>query len=156
VRAPAAPRASEAEIFFRSLAQATWSTLRDSAPGMRAIFQATLLLQITFQTFTSWFALHATERFGVSPQDVALGLIAWAAGGVIGALPAGYLGVRIGRRNAILAGFALMTVNTYPLFVLMASYPALAFAAVLRVPRGAGETDTGPDALSARACTSSR
>ena len=137
---------------------------------------------------------------------------------MIGALPAGYLGLRIGRRNAILAGFALMagcllgldrvtqmshavpllvlasaawtlpTVNAYPLFVelvpqglrgvlaslyllcmglggalgdplngvlfdllrgyrplflVMATYTTLAFLAVLLVPRGTGEADTG-------------
>ena len=33
-----------------------------------------------------------------------------------------------------------------PLFLMMAAYTALAFVAVLFVPRGAGEADTGPDA----------
>ena len=146
------------------------------------------------------------------------GFIAWAIGGVIGALPAGIIGVRIGRRNAILVGYATMaasmlaldrvtqmnsaiplialasaswalpTVNAYPLFIelvprhirgvlaalfllcmalggaigdplngrlfdllnsyralflLMACYTALAFVAVLFVPRGVGEADPG-------------
>jgi predicted MFS family arabinose efflux permease len=189
---------------------------------MRPIFLAAFLLQLTFQTFTTWYALHGTERFGVRPEDVTTGFIAWAVGGVVGALPAGFIGVRIGRRNAMLAGFALMaaclfaldrvthiaqaapllalasaswtlpTVNAYPLFVepvprqrrgvlaslfllcmalggaigdplngrlfdlldgyrglflLMACYTALAFVAVLLVRRGAGEADTGPDAV---------
>ena len=108
VREAPVTHAAEAEITFRSLARATWSTLRGSAAGMRAIFAATLLLQLTFQTFTTWFALHGTERFGIAPEDVTIGFIAWAIGGVIGALPAGYLGVRLGRRNTILAGFALL------------------------------------------------
>ena len=187
---------------------------------MRAIFLASLLLQLTFQTFTTWFSLHGTERFGLRPQDVTIGMIAWAVGGVIGALPAGFIGSRIGRRNAMLVGFALMavslfalnsvttiaqatpllalasaswtfpTVNAYPLFVepvprerrgilaalfllcmalggaigdplnggifdlvgsyqplflLMAGYTALAFVAVLFIPRGTGEADTGPE-----------
>jgi len=173
-----------------------------------------LLLQLTFQTFTTWFALHGTERFGVKPEDVTIGFIAWAIGGVIGALPAGFIGVRFGRRNAMLLGLAIMagclvalngvtsvsqatpllalasaawtfpTVNAYPMFVepiprerrgvlsalfllcmalggaigdpmngaifdvagtyrpmflMMATYTALAFVAVLAVPRGAGE-----------------
>jgi maltose/moltooligosaccharide transporter len=181
---------------------------------VRAIFVAALLLQLTFQTFTTWFALHGTERFGVRPEDVTIGFIAWAVGGVIGALPAGWIGVRFGRRNAMLLGFLVMaaclvaldrvtsislatpllalasaawtfpTVNAYPMFVepipperrgvlaalfllcmalgggigdpmngvlfdlagsyrplflLMAAYTALAFAAVLRIPRGVGE-----------------
>ena len=159
------------------------------------------------------------------PEDVTTGFIAWAVGGVVGALPAGMIGVRIGRRNAMLLGFALMagcllalhgvtqvshatpllalasaawtlpTVNAYPLFVepiprerrgvlaalfllcmalggavgdplngamfdlfggyrplflIMTGYTALAFLAVLFVPRGAGEAGTGPDAMPRR------
>ena len=99
-----------AEATFRSLLDAAWSAVRGVVPGMRAIFIATLLLQLTFQTFTTWYALHGTERFGVRPEDVTIGFIAWAIGGVIGALPAGVIGVRIGRRNAMLLGFALMAV----------------------------------------------
>ncbi len=214
---PKVVQSESAEVTFRSLAEATWSAVRGAVPGMRPIFVAVLLLQLTFQTFTTWYALHAVERFGIKPQDVTIGFIAWAIGGVIGALPAGFIGVRIGRRNAILVGFATMaacmlaldrvtqmnqvipllalasaswalpTVNAYPLFVepvprqfrgvlaslyllcaalggavgdplngrlfdlfngyralflLMTCYTALAFVAVLFVPRGAGEADT--------------
>jgi maltose/moltooligosaccharide transporter len=204
-----------AEATFRSLVDALRDAVRGVVPGMRAIFAAALLLQLTFQTFTTWFALHGTERFGVRPEDVTIGFIAWAIGGVIGALPAGWVGVRFGRRNAMLLGFLLMaaclvaldrvttvsqaapllalasaawtfpTVNAYPMFVepiprarrgvlaalfllcmalggaigdpmngalfdlfgsyrplflMMAAYTALAFVAVLRIPRGAGES----------------
>ncbi|HXE80195.1 MAG TPA: MFS transporter [Vicinamibacterales bacterium] len=208
------------EATFASLVTAAWEAVRGVVPGMRAVFFASLLLQLTFQSFATWFALHGTERFGVRPEDVTIGFIAWAVGGVIGSLPAGYIGVRIGRRNAMLLGFALMalclfaldrvgsvtystpllvlasmcwtlpSVNAYPLFVepipparrgvlaalfllclalggaigdplngaifdlfdsyrplflLMACYTALAFVAVLFVPRGSGEAGTGPD-----------
>jgi predicted MFS family arabinose efflux permease len=132
---------------YRHLLDAVASALRGDAPGMRAIFVASLLVQLTFQTFTTWYTLHGTERFGLRPEDVTVGFIAWAVGGVVGALPAGIVGVRIGRRNAMLLGFALMalcllaldrvhgpaqaapllalasaawtfpTVNAYPLFV---------------------------------------
>ena len=211
--------APAAEATYRSLLDAGRVAIRGAVPGMRAIFVATLLLQLTFQTFTTWFALHGTERFNVRPEDVTTGFIAWAVGGVVGALPAGIIGVRIGRRNAMLLGFVLMTlclvaldrvtslaqatpllalasaswtlptVNGYPLFVepiprssrgvltalfllcmalggaigdplngrlfdlfggyrplfmMMAGYTALACVAVLLVPSGAGEADTGP------------
>ncbi len=222
LREPAQAATRPAEVTFRSLAEAAWSVARGLVPGVRPVFLAALLLQLTFQTFTTWYALHGTERFGVRAEDVTVGFIAWAVGGVIGALPAGFVGVRIGRRNAMLIGFAVLTacllaldrvthmtqavpllalasaswtfptVNAYPLFVepvprerrgvlaslyllclalggavgdplngglfdllggyralflLMACYAALAFAAVLFVPRGAGEADTGPDAM---------
>ena len=203
-----------AEATFRSLVDAARTAVRGEVAGMRAIFLASFLLQLTFQTFTTWFSLHGTERFGLRPEDVTIGMIAWAIGGVIGALPAGYIGSRFGRRNTMLLGFGLMaaclfalngvttitqatpllalasaswtlpTVNAYPLFVepvprerrgilaalfllcmalggaigdplngaifdlvnsyqplflLMAGYTALAFAAVLFIPRGTGE-----------------
>lgn len=218
LREPKVTEARAAEVTFRSLADAAWSAVRGVVPGMRPIFVAVLLLQLTFQSFTTWYALHATERFSIRPQDVTIGFIAWAIGGVIGALPAGFIGVRIGRRNAIMVGFATMaacmfaldrvtqmnsaipllalasaswalpTVNAYPLFIelvprqirgvlaalfllcmalggaigdplngslfdllnsyralflLMTCYTALAFVAVLFIPRGVGEADTG-------------
>ena len=107
------PKLSEplsAEVTFRSLAEAAWSAIRGLVPGLRPIFVSVLLLQLTFQSFTTWYALHATERFGIRPQDVTIGFIAWAIGGVVGALPAGVIGTRIGRRNAILIGYATMAV----------------------------------------------
>jgi maltose/moltooligosaccharide transporter len=101
---------SATEATFRSLLDAVWAAARGVVPGLRTIFVATLLLQMIFQSFATWFALHSTERFGVRAEDVAIGFIAWALGGVIGALPAGVIGVRIGRRNAMLLGFGLMFV----------------------------------------------
>jgi MFS family permease len=220
LREPAASHARAAEATFRSLVDAARTALRGEVAGMRAIFLASFLLQLTFQTFTTWFSLHGTERFGLRPEDVTIGMIAWAVGGVIGALPAGFIGSRIGRRNTMLIGFALMavcllalnsvttitqavpllalasaswtlpTVSAYPLFVepvprerrgvlaalfllcmalggaigdplnggifdlagnyrplflLMAGYTALAFVAVLFIPRGTGEADTGAE-----------
>ena len=110
LREPArAEQQQHAEVTYRSLAEAAWSALRGGVPGLRLVFLATLLLQLTFQTFTTWYALHGTERFGVRPEDVTVGFIAWAVGGVIGALPAGFVGVRVGPRRAMLAGFAVLT-----------------------------------------------
>ncbi len=219
VREPLSHDTRAAEATLRSLFDAVRDVIRGTVPGMRAIFCVSLLLQLTFQTFTTWFALHGTERFGVRPEDVTIGFIAWAVGGVIGSLPAGIVGMKVGRRNAMLIGFAVMaaclaaldrvatvwqaapllalasaawtfpTVNAYPLFVepiprerrgvlsalfllamalggaigdpmngalfdlagsyrplflLMAGYTALAFAAVMFVPRGTGEAGAGP------------
>lgn len=206
---------------LRSLVDTVRAAIIGAVPGLRSVFVASFLLQLTFQTFTTWYMLHATERFGVRPEAATSAFIAWAMGGVIGALPAGAIGVRIGRRAAMLLGFALMVVvlvtldrlgsmtlsppllalasacwtlpmaNAFPLFVepiprqhrgvlaglfllsmalggaigdplngslfdlfggyrplflMMSTYTALAFVAVLLVPRGAGEACTGPEA----------
>jgi predicted MFS family arabinose efflux permease len=69
---------------------------------------AVLFLQLAFQTFTTWFALHASSRWNLDAAEVAGGFIAWALGGVIGSVPAGVLGRRLGRRATMLAGFAFM------------------------------------------------
>ena len=225
LREPAASAAPGADGGMASLAAAAWSVVRGVLPGLRTIFIATLLVQMTFQTFTTWYALHGTERFGVRAEDVTIGFIAWAVGGVLGALPAGVVGVRIGRRNAMLLGLGVMAVslvaldrvsgasqatplialaaaawafpmvNAYPLFVeqiprqrrgvlaaifvlcmaggavgdplngalfdvfghyrpmflMMAGYTALAFVAVVFVPAGVGEADTGVDGVPAPA-----
>jgi MFS family permease len=203
---------------FRAMLGTLGAAMRGTMPGLRPVFLAALLLQITFQGFASWFVLYGTERFGGRPEDMSLGFIAWAMGGVVGSLPAGVVGVRLGRKNAMLAGLALMAasflvldratslgtatallalasaawtlpaVNAYPLFIepirqdrrgtlaaifvlcmalggiadpltgalfdvqgsyrslflYLAAYTAAAFVAVLLVPRGAGEADTGP------------
>jgi len=217
-REPVASESRAGATTYGALLDAFRLAIRGAVPGMRAIFAATLLLQLTFQTFTTWYALHGTERFGVRPEDVTTGFIAWAMGGVLGSLPAGVIGVRIGRRRAMLLGLTVMalclvaldriahvayaapllalasaswtlpTVNAYPLFVesipmssrgsltalfllctalggavgdplnggvfdwvggyrplfiMMAGYAALAGVAVLLVPRGIGEADTG-------------
>ena len=115
LRKPAVPQSQAAEASYRSLVDAAWTAVRGDVAGMRAIFLASFLLQLTFQTFTTWFSLHGTERFGLRPEDVTIGMIAWAVGGVIGALPAGVVGTRIGRRNGMLVGFALMAVCLFAL-----------------------------------------
>jgi maltose/moltooligosaccharide transporter len=120
-----------AEATWRSLADAAWSVAKGAVPGLRAIFLASLLLQMVFQAFATWFALHGTERFGIAPADVAIGFIAWAIGGVIGALPAGLIGVRLGRRTTMVLGFALMAaafVAIDRVSALAAAIPLLALA----------------------------
>lgn len=99
------------EASYRSLFGAVMAAVRGTIPGLRAMFIAALLLQLTFQTFTTWFSLYGTERFGITAEDVAIGMIAWAVGGAVGALPAGWLGMRFGRRRTMLVGFALLAAS---------------------------------------------
>jgi hypothetical protein len=66
------------ETSFRALLDAASAAVRGTVPGLRAIFAAVLLLQLTFQGFASWFALHGTERFGGRTEDMSVGFIAWA------------------------------------------------------------------------------
>lgn len=71
-------------------------------------FAACLLFQMAFQSFSSWFTLHGSERFHTSVADVSLGFIAVAVATLIGSLPAGWLGASFGRRRMSLIGIAGM------------------------------------------------
>ncbi len=132
VRDRGASGSTAVEATTESLREALMAALGGRWPGLRAIFVAILLLQLTFQTFTTWFALHGTERFGVRPEDVTLGFIAWALGGLAGALPAGAIGVRLGRRRTMLVGLAAMACTLLALTrvsSLTAALPLIAVAA---------------------------
>ena len=110
LREPRVPTTQAVETTYSSLTDVAWAAIRGAVPGLRVIFLAALLLQLTFQTFTTWYALYGTERFGLRPEDVTIGFIAWAVGALIGALPGGFIGKRVGRRNTMLLGLALMAV----------------------------------------------
>ena len=92
LRAPETGARSATEAPLASLAGAVVSAVRGELPGLRAVFVSAFLLQLTFQTFTTWFSLHGTERFGMRPEDVALGFVAWAVGGVLGRCPLAFSG----------------------------------------------------------------
>jgi maltose/moltooligosaccharide transporter len=131
LREPVDAGAAQEDTSLRSIVAATLSLARGAVPGMRAVFLAAVLVQLVFQSFTTWYALHGIERFGIPAGDAAIGFIAWAMGGVAGALPAGAIGVRIGRRQTMLLGFALMAVALFALDRVTsqaAALPLLAFA----------------------------
>jgi MFS-type transporter involved in bile tolerance (Atg22 family) len=91
---------------------APWRSLRDvfTAESGRAtqFFAGCLLFQMAFQSFSSWFTLHGSERFHTTVADVSLGFIAVALATLVGSIPAGWLGARYGRRRMSLVGIAGM------------------------------------------------
>lgn len=72
-------------------------------------FAACLLFQMSFQSFSSWFILHGSERFHKPAPTISLGFIAVAISTLIGSIPAGWMGARYGRRRMSLIGLAGMT-----------------------------------------------
>ena len=89
---------------FRSLHEA-FTAERGTAGRF---FTACLFFQMAFQSFSSWFTLHGSERFHTTVADVSLGFIAVAISTLIGSVPAGWLGARYGRRRMSLIGIAGM------------------------------------------------
>ena len=71
-------------------------------------FAACLLFHMAFQSFSSWFTLHGSERFQTTVANASLGFIAVAVATLIGSVPAGWLGARFGRRRMSLVGLAGM------------------------------------------------
>jgi MFS family permease len=65
---------------------------------------------MAFQSFSSWFTLHGSERFHTSVANASLGFIAVAISTLVGSVPAGWLGARYGRRRMSLIGIAGMAV----------------------------------------------
>jgi MFS family permease len=95
-------------------AVAPFGALRDafgSGNGRAPVFfAACLLFQMAFQSFSSWFTLHGSERFHTTVGDASLGFIAVAVSTLVGSMPAGWLGARYGRRRMSLVGIAGMAV----------------------------------------------
>lgn len=71
-------------------------------------FAACLLFNMAFQSFSSWFTLHGSERFDTTVANASLGFIAVAVSTLVGSVPAGWLGARFGRRRVSLIGIAGM------------------------------------------------
>ena len=109
LREPAGPRPVEEE----RVVLAPLRSLREALTGKdsRAVrfFAACLFFQMAFQSFSSWFTIHGSERFHTSVGNASLGFIAVAVSTLIGSMPAGWLGARYGRRRMTLIGLAGMT-----------------------------------------------
>jgi len=73
-------------------------------------FAACLFFHMAFQSFSSWFTLHGSERFNTTVGNASLGFIAVAVATLVGSMPAGWLGARFGRRKMSLVGLAGMAV----------------------------------------------
>lgn len=100
------PRAHAAIAPLRSLRDA-FTAGGGNAPRF---FAGCLLFQMAFQSFSSWFTLHGSERFHTTVADVSLGFIAVAVSTLVGSIPAGWLGARFGRRRISLLGIAGMAI----------------------------------------------
>jgi len=119
LREPALPaRAEKQQVVIAPL-----RSLREALTGKDAVrfFSACLLFHMAFQSFSSWFTIHGSERFHTTVANASLGFIAVAVSTLIGSMPAGWLGARFGRRRMTLIGLAGMTLAS----VLMHVVPTL-------------------------------
>ena len=96
-------------------------SLRDAFTASEGLavrfFAACLLFHMAFQSFSSWFTLHGSERFDTTVANASLGFIAVAVATLLGSVPAGWLGARFGRRRMSLVGLAGMALACAALHV---------------------------------------
>jgi MFS family permease len=127
LREPAS-KADDLQILIPRVAIAPLRSLREAftGGGGRApqFFAGCLLFHMAFQSFSSWFTLHGSERFHATVADASLGFIAVAVSTLVGSIPAGWLGARYGRRRMSLVGIAGMAIAC----VVMHLVPSLTLA----------------------------
>jgi len=94
---------------------------RDNDKSALRVLVAIFCWFVAYSAIEAFFNLYAVNHLGLSAADGARLLGQLSLIFVIFALPAGYIGGRIGRRVTILAGIALMAALILAIFVLPAS-----------------------------------
>lgn len=121
LREPAAPQALTGAA---ETPQQLWAALKAVATSpdraTLCLFSAVLCSYMSMLSVTSWFTIYGEERFGLPITSVSWGLIVFALMVIICAIPAGYLGMRVGRRRTVLWGVAINLVSLLSLFAAQA------------------------------------
>jgi predicted MFS family arabinose efflux permease len=79
------------------------------------ILSAIFLWFMGYNAVETFFSLYATNTMGVSPGQASIMLSLFAVALIVFAIPAGYIGARIGRRKTILIGLTGVTLMFIPL-----------------------------------------
>jgi Na+/melibiose symporter-like transporter len=108
LREPPSPEVGEPSATGFSPLRSLRETFTAADGKALRFFAACLLFNMAFQSFSSWFTLHGSERFHTTVGDASLGFIAVAVSTLVGSMPAGWLGARFGRRRVSLIGIAGM------------------------------------------------
>lgn len=131
IREPAVSESSESvEQTPQSLLAALREIFSGSDKGSLLVFFALLVLFIGYQSANTWFTLYAEENLGVAVNVASRSLTYYAAAFVVFALPAGYLGTKIGRRKTIAAGIIGMVV-LYTVVFFLKSMAMVSIALIL-------------------------
>lgn len=84
--------------------------LRDPDRTTITFFAGLLVFQMGFQSFSSWWERHATQRFHVDTSECSSAFIMLAFATLVGSVPAGWFGTRYGRRRAAIVGMTGMAI----------------------------------------------
>lgn len=105
IREPAAPEtASNVEETPQSLLLALRQILNNPDRGTLILFLAIMAWFIGYQSVNTWFTTYSEQNLGVAVNVASKALTIYAGAFLLGAIPAGLIGTRLGRRNTIAIG----------------------------------------------------
>ncbi len=97
------------------------SVVRDNEKSALRILLAIFFWFVAYNAIEAFFTLYAQNHLGLPGEDGARLLGQLSLIFVLFALPAGYIGARVGRRKTIITGILLMTACMLTMFILPAS-----------------------------------
>lgn len=121
IREPARPaEESAAEETPQSLLQALKHVVTNPDRDMLALFLAIFAWFVGYQAVNTWFTLYGEQILGIPVQAASARLTFFAGSFILGAVPAGYLGTKLGRRKTIAIGLSGMVASFLALHFLTA------------------------------------
>ncbi|MCG0239833.1 MAG: MFS transporter [Firmicutes bacterium] len=113
IREPAVPQGGDPE---GERPQGLWAAARSLARGLvdpqaRRLLLAVAFWSGAFQGTSTWFTTFATQHLGLDEGDATFSLLFFTGALLLFALPAGWLGGRLGRRPTMAVGAALMAIG---------------------------------------------
>lgn len=119
VREPAVPEGDAGvEETPQSLIASLGFLLKNREQSTLRLLAAIFCWFVAYQSVNTWFTTYTTERLGVSPSAALTASLAYTGAFILGAMPAGYIGSRFGRRNTIAVGLCGMVASFFVIFFL--------------------------------------
>ncbi len=110
---PVIPEAQKEIGIVEALRQVSFSEDRSAAAILGAIF----MWFVSYNIIETWFTKYGNEVLGFTVPDATFLLTSIAVVFVVFAVPAGFIANRLGRKNTIIAGIAIMLVSLFALFL---------------------------------------
>lgn len=105
IREPAAPDpANNVEETPQSLLLALRQIITNPDRGVLILFLAIMAWFVGYQSVNTWFTTYSEQNLGVAVNVASKSLTLYAGAFLLGALPAGVIGTKFGRRNTIAVG----------------------------------------------------
>lgn len=111
IREPEVPEAPEEEETPQSLLLAFKHIITHRDTNALKLFFAIFSWFVAYQAVNTWFTQYSVERFGVQVNQASGALLFYTVAFILGALPAGYIGTKIGRRLTISIGLVGMVAS---------------------------------------------